>query len=474
MAESLSTLSTHEALTRLVARAHAMGREPEEIPEGETLLREGQSNDALFILLEGTARMVKRGADGGLIPVDLLGPGSILGILSFWTGRPTFSDSVAVNRLRILRLDQRDFERGVADDPEFARLTQQLLVANLSDRYRRVVGLNLKVAGLTRDLEAERNALREAVSDLKQTRNKLVHQEKLATMGQLLAGIAHEINNPSSALMKNVEMLIQEMPDVFEPGSRKRYLLEEGLSAHYATPSETRQRMAEIQEKHPEISRAQCRRLARLPSATLARLSQDLGGTRAEELASDLRVFEIGSALHSIQVAEERITRLVKSLKSYSRQDDGEVRSVRIEECIRDTLTVLNHRLKQYDLELDLPSNLPEVNCRPGEINQILTNLLTNACEATPPGKKISISAGAGEGMLWIQVWDEGHGIPEALLDKIFEPNTTTKSGGGDYGLGLGLAISRDIAVKHQGSLTAGNRVEGGAWFRVSLPLEAR
>ncbi|MCC5850587.1 MAG: cyclic nucleotide-binding domain-containing protein [Verrucomicrobia bacterium] len=478
MAEPLSTLTTHEALTRLVARAHAMGREPEEIPEGETLLREGEANDALFILLEGTARMVKRGADGGLTPVDLLGPGSILGILSFWTGRPTFSDSVAATRLRVLRLDQRDFERGVAEDPEFARLTQQLLVANLSDRYRRVVGLNLKVAGLTRELEAERNALREAVADLKQTRNKLVHQEKLATMGQLLAGIAHEINNPSSALMKNVEMLIQEMPGVFEPGSRKQYLLEEGMSANYATPAETRVRMAELQEKYPDISRTQCRRLARLPARALASLEADLGAAHSEALEPDLRVFEIGSALHSIRVAEERITRLVKSLKSYSRQDDSEVRSVHIEDCIRDTLTVLNHRLKQYDVELDLASNLPEVNCRPGEINQILTNLLTNACEATAPGKKISISAGTQTDspaeMLWIEVSDEGHGIPEALMDKIFEPNITTKSGGGDYGLGLGLAISRDIAVKHQGSLTAGNRSAGGAWFRVSLPVEVR
>jgi C4-dicarboxylate-specific signal transduction histidine kinase len=189
-----------------------------------------------------------------------------------------------------------------------------------------------------------------------------------------------------------------------------------------------------------------------------------------EAVEQVVRAFEIGSALHSIQVADERITRLVKSLKSYSRQDDGDTSEVDVVQCVHDTLTVLNHRLKHYDVTLDMP-DLPRIPGRAGEINQILTNLFANAGDATPTGKGIHIRGAVENGRLLVEVADEGHGIPGALLDRIFEPNVTTKSGGGQYGLGLGLAISRDLAMQHRGTLTAANGETGGAVFRLELPL---
>ncbi|MCC5844238.1 MAG: cyclic nucleotide-binding domain-containing protein [Verrucomicrobia bacterium] len=469
MSDPLPTLSTADALALLVERARALGREPEHVTAGDSILNEGDTNTSLFILLEGTAQLLKRTADGRHTPVDLLGPGSLLGILSFWTGRPAFSDSVAASDLKVLRLDLRDFERGVAEDAEFARVTQQLLVANLSDRYRRVVGLNLKVAGLTKELETERNALREAVEDLQRTRNKLIHQEKLATMGQLLAGIAHEINNPSSALMKNVEQLTRELPVLFAGMPAHAGMLREGMNAPYLSSGEARDRLQLLQERYPNLSRSLCRRLSRLPEAAMEPLSAALSAKNEAELEMLLRIFEVGTALQSIRIAEARMTRLVKSLKSYSRQEERDVQSVRLDDCIRDTLTVMNHRLKLYDLQLE-PADLPEVSCRPGEINQILTNLLSNACEATPEGRVITVRTGMEPDAVWVEIEDQGHGIPEDLIEAIFRPNVTTKRGAGDFGLGLGLAISRDLALKHHGRLTAKNRKEGGAVFRLTLP----
>lgn len=469
MSAAFPTLSTSEALALLVERAHAMGLAPLSYRAGQTILSEGEINSSLYILLEGTAQLLKQTPDGRRTPVDLLGPGSLLGILSFWTGSPSFSDSVAASDLKLLVLDMKNFERGVAEDPAFARVTQQLLVANLSDRYRRVVGLNLKVAGLTKELENERNALREAVDDLQRTRNKLIHQEKLATMGQLLAGIAHEINNPSSALMKNVEHLTRELPALFAGTPEQAEMLEEGMRAPYLSSGEARDRLNALQKQYPELSRSLCRRLSRLPDSAMKGLSRTLNARNETEAETLLRVFEVGTALQSIRIAEARMTRLVKSLKSYSRQEENEDQSVRLDDCIRDTLTVMNHRLKFYDLQLDL-AELPKVSCRPGEINQILTNLLSNACEATPKGKTITVRTGAGDRDVWLEVEDRGHGIPEDLMEAIFRPNVTTKRGAGDFGLGLGLAISRDLALKHQGRLTARNVPEGGAVFRLSLP----
>jgi len=463
-------LPTSEALHHLEKRTRALGREPIRYQPGEQLLQEGVANRSLYILMKGEVLLSKKGEDGIPRELDRLGPGSLLGILSFWTGDPSFSDSHAVTAVECLALDRPLFDEGVAGDPEFARRTLHLLVANLSDRYRRVVGLNLRVASLTLDLEKERNALREAVADLQRTRNQLVHKEKLATMGQLLAGIAHEINNPSSSLLNSVGNLGRELPKVFETDPVLLHAFQQGQDSAYVTPTESRERMDRLATSWPELSRSACRRLSRLTEDVLEQVEGALQGGWTPRIDEWIRAFELGGALHSIQLADERITRLVKSLKSYSRQDEDTSSSVRVGDCIRDTLVVLNHNVKHYDLRMDVP-DLPSIPGKPGEINQILTNLITNACEATDAGKRISLQAGVGDVHLFVEIADEGHGIPEDLLDRIFEPNVTTKSGGGQYGLGLGLAISRDLAMQHHGTLHAWNREEGGAVFRLELPL---
>lgn len=464
-------LPTSKALLHLEQRARALGREPIRYQAGDQILSEGVANRSLYILITGEVRLSKQGEDGIPRELDRLGPGSLLGILSFWRDEPSFSDAHAMKAVECLELDRPLFDEGVAGDPEFARLTLHLLVVNLSDRYRRVVGLNLRVASLTRDLEKERNALREAVEDLQRTRNELVHKEKLATMGQLLAGIAHEINNPSSSLLNSVGNLGRELPKVFENDPVLLHAFQEGQASAYVTTTESRERMARLAEKWPELPRSACRRLSRLSPEVLEQVEEGLAEGWSPRTDAWIRAFELGGALHSIQLADERITRLVKSLKSYSRQDEDTSSSVRVGDCIRDTLVVLNHKVKHFDLRMDLP-DLPQVPGKPGEINQILTNLITNACEATAPGKRISLRAGVNQaGYLFVEISDEGHGIPEELMDRIFEPNVTTKSGGGQYGLGLGLAISRDLAMQHQGSLRAWNSPEGGAVFRLELPV---
>ncbi|MEX2605829.1 MAG: ATP-binding protein [Kiritimatiellia bacterium] len=462
-------MSTQEALQGLVDWARTAGHETIHFRGGESLMREGELNSALFILLKGQVRLSKIGKDGVPRPLDLLGPGSLIGILSFWTGKQSFSDSNALGGVECLKVERELFDQAVAEDAEFSRLTLQLLVANLSDRYKRVVGLNLKVAGLTLELEHERNALREAVTDLKQTRNQMIHREKLATMGQLLAGIAHEINNPSTSLMKNVEQLGEDVPLLLKEQPDQLRWFEAGREAAFVSTSESRERMEELLKTYPGLSRGQCRRLVRFPPALLANLEEDLRRSNRENVDRAIQLFDIGCSLNSIRIANERITRLVKGLKSYSRQDEGSDQGVDLAQCVRDTLMVLNHRLKNYEVQVEM-EDLPLVKGRAGEVNQILTNLLTNVCEASAPGKQIQLRAGEGDGCVWLEIEDEGSGIPSPLLDKIFEPSVTTKSGGGQFGLGLGLAISKDLAMQHHGSLTARNREGGGAVFRLELP----
>lgn len=454
--------STAEALAGLVAWARQAGVETLSIPAGEWLMREGEANSSLYILLKGQVQLIKTGPDARPQVLDLLGPGSLIGILSFWNSRPSFSASQAREAVECLKVERRLFDRTVAADAEFSRLTLQLLVANLSDRYRRVAGLSL-------ELQQERNALQAAVTDLEQTRNQLVHREKLATMGQLLAGIAHEINNPSTSLMQSVARLGQELPVLLAGQPRALALLAAGREAPFLGTEESREKLDRLMASYPGLSRSQARRLIRFPASQLEDLGPALATADWVKVDADIRVFELGVSLHSIQLANDRIARLVKGLKSYSRQDESENGGVDLSQCVQDTLLVLNHRLKHYELVLDL-RQVPLVRGRAGEVNQILTNLLSNACEATEAGRKIMLRMGEAGSRVWLEVQDEGHGIPPGLEEKIFEPNVTTKSGGGQYGLGLGLAISRDLAMQHEGRLSGGNAEGGGAVFRLELP----
>ena len=126
--------STAHALEVMVKRARAMGREPQAYPAGSRVLGEGDANHSLYVLLKGEVLLSKTGRDQQPMELDHLGPGDLLGILSFWTGKPSFSDSHALTDMECLVIDQEQFDQGVADDPEFTRVTLQLLVANLSNR----------------------------------------------------------------------------------------------------------------------------------------------------------------------------------------------------------------------------------------------------------------------------------------------------------------------------------------------------
>lgn len=455
-------------LEELRQRALSTGIEESMFAAGTVIFREGQRNTALYLLVEGEAGLYQDDEAGKSVMVDRLGAGSFLGLISFWTGAATFSRSVAQTDLRCLRMEASQLESFARVDVGFNRL----LIANLADRYRRMVRLNLSVAALSRALEDERNQLQSALEELGQARTRLIHGERLATMGQLLAGIAHEINNPSGALERSIEGLLTQVPKLPADES-SRQLLAAGAESGWLDSATAQARIAELEEAYPGLPRSLLRRLAPLSRDVVADLHADLlcgnepaARRRLEQL---LDVFECGLNLRTARISCERIVSLVKSLRSYGRPDGDENEHVNVAECIQDTLTVLNHRLKRYRVEVDV-GEIPPLKGSATELNQVLTNLLVNACEATPAGEEITVRSFCRDGQVLIEVADRGHGIPSDHLERIFEPNFTTKRSATGYGLGLGLAIARDIVCKHGGSLTARNRTDGGACFTMVLP----
>ncbi|MGF1530271.1 MAG: ATP-binding protein [Puniceicoccaceae bacterium] len=449
-------------------------------PQGSIIVEENEQNEHVYVILDGEVQMLKHSSINPSLEVDRFGPGDLLGLTSFWSREPSFLRSVALTEVRCLAIDSFDLDQLTRRDPEVRLIIHRLFISNLSNRYRRMISLNVRVAELGDALHREHAQLKQAIHDLEQTRNRLIHQEKLATLGQLLAGIAHEINNPCAALSQGVESLNQALPQLLDPTHAippqpvHLSLFLAGLEASYPTTEDKRSRRDALLSRHPELPRSLARRLARLAPDLLPTLQlPSKGSLKSKDLQrieSLLATYELGTHLRSIRLSSERIQKLVVSLKNYGRQDQPQAELFDLRDGIHDTLTVLNHRLKNYQLSLDL-QEIPKVLVVGSEINQVWTNLLTNACQATPTGGHLRITASVDEESVIVQVIDSGTGIRPDLLERIFETNFTTKNTKSDFGLGLGLAISREIIEKHAGSIQATNNPDGGATFTVRLPL---
>lgn len=448
--------------------------------EGEVLFREKAPNKWLVVVLEG--ELVLRKTTTETLQIDRLGPGALAGIMSFSENRPSFSECAAATEAEVLLLEETWLKPFLEDHHDFSRLFNDLLIKNLVARYKRIVGLHLEIAQLSKALEKDRNELRETVEDLKRTRNQLIHQEKLATLGQLLAGIAHEINNPGASLSHGTEHLIKEIPAAMEPGGpleadpdNLKFL----RAALEGTPSDNnrqREALARLEKKYPRLKRTLLRRLSHLPGDLLdslqAYLAQWSDSRREGTLFQRLQVFELGRALRTVRVSTDRILGLVTSLKNYGRPDDSGSSEIDVREGIGDTVTILGNRLKHFESRLELKP-IPRIRGHAGELNQVWTNLLVNALDATPEGGVISVKTGSSNDRIWVEFHDSGPGVPKHLREKVFDTNFTTKKGKTDFGLGLGLAIAREIVHKHGGHLSIDDSPCGGALFRVTLPAKS-
>ena len=260
-------------------------------------------------------------------------------------------------------------------------------------------------------LEQNHAELRAAYDDLQATQAQLVQSAKMASLGELVAGVAHEINNPLAFVLSHLDTI-------------KR-------------------------------SRAQ----------VLQALAQPLPETAQQHWArAQSRLDEVGIGL-------ERIRDLVLKLRTFSRLDEGERKLVSVRECLDSVLTILQHRTSDR-IQVELSVGEPELlDCYPALLNQVLLNLVANAIDAIEGRGKISITAGQRADSYVITIGDTGPGIPRELRDRILEPFFTTKPVG--QGTGLGLSIAYSIVQKHRGSLALGDAPGGGALATIKLPLDA-
>ncbi|TVQ93590.1 MAG: hypothetical protein EA393_02015 [Bacteroidetes bacterium] len=468
-----------EKIKELLPSSELLSRLKKTFPEGEFMLREYQKNNILYVILDGYVSQVKEGEERNT-NIGMQGPGDFIGLLSFQTGEPVFTSAKASTKVTTLALDHDSFEIFLDKYPEISKTLQGLIFSNLAERYRKVVNLHIEVAELTKELEAEKIHLKKTIRELERTRNALISQEKMATLGELTAGLAHEINNPASALLRSVDFLSTNLPDLAQRASALpdtglvRYFFELGLKREFADTARQRAHMKELAKKYPHLNRGQIRIMAELDENVMDKLKSYAENTeKGEMLQLLLDSYQSGVFMNGIRLSTARIEYLVKSLKSYSRQSGREPEVADVREGIRETLQILGNRLKDIKVKIDFPE-IPPVRCFVGELNQVWTNLIVNACDAMNDAGELYLSCGLTEDKnnVWFRVADNGPGVPDKIKKRIFDSSFTTKTASQDFGLGIGLAITQSIVEKHHGTIEVNDRKGGGAEFVVTLPAD--
>ena len=287
-------------------------------------------------------------------------------------------------------------------------------------------GLEDKVRVRTEQLRAANDELQAAYRELQATQMQLIQREKMASVGQLVAGVAHELNNPIGFVYSNVGTLEDFV-------RRLRTML--------------------------EVYRA-----AGLQESDRARVDEQW-----QALKVDYALKYLDSMTQGIKEGAERARKIVRDLRVFARSQDDVWQSVDLHEEIESSLTLLNHLLKDRVAVQRFLGELPPVECIRSQIDQVFLNLLANAAQAIQGEGSIAIETRVADGMAVVAFADSGPGIAPDVIGRIFDPFFTTKPVG--EGTGLGLSISYEILKKHGGDIEATNRPEGGAAFTVRLPI---
>ena len=289
-------------------------------------------------------------------------------------------------------------------------------------------------------LETKNKDLREAMTLLKETQGQLVNSEKMASLGVLTAGIAHEINNPISFIYSSSLGLSKNI----------RFFLE-------------------IQKKYEEI-------LYQMDGKNLKEIKQYKSDHDFSE-----RLNELSLLTDNIIDGAKRISGIVQSLRLFARVDEADMKPINIPESIDSALLLLQHKISDRIKIIKEYKAIPPMACYPARISQVFMNILSNAIDAIESKAegtgedhiiiKTDVIKDKGYSYVTVEIRDSGSGVPEEIIKNVFDPFYTTKPVG--KGLGLGLSISNNIIREHGGKIEITNNEDDGASFKIFLPVNS-
>jgi PAS domain S-box-containing protein len=328
-----------------------------------------------------------------------------------------------VTERRLAELALRDAQAGLEN--LVAKRTRQLAEANVA--LERDITRRQQIEAELIERNDELSALN---AELSEAREQLIQSEKLASIGQLAAGVAHEINNPIGYVHSNIGTLEGYLGDLFRV-----------LDAYQAVDGA-------LTSCDAEMVRALCK-----------------------EIDLDFLRHDIPQLMQESKEGISRVKKIVQDLKDFSHVDASqEFVLADLHAGIDSTLNIVANEIKYKADVVKEYGNIPEVECLPSQINQVVMNLCVNAVHAMGPARgTITIRTGCADDKVWIEVADNGSGIPPEVLGRIFDPFFTTKPVG--KGTGLGLSLSHGIVQKHGGRLEVDSELGKGTIFRITLPI---
>lgn len=342
-----------------------------------------------------------------------------------------------INNKKYLKLKANKLHVKHADEVGLVRQSVNLLIDRVVENEGQLATIN---QSLERRVKERTKALSIAIRNLKQSQAQLIHSEKMSLLGQMVAGVTHEVNTPLGYVKSNI-LVCQDLLSYYN----------ELLTLNHRLKAQ----LAEKQRDDMAIA------------STIESISELADEIAEEQVKEDFEEL-FGDTLFGV----EQISELVVSLKDFARLDESKVKAVDIHDCIKSALKIAKNNIKSMDVRKRYASSLPTVSCAPSQINQILLNLFNNAAHATEnQSQRILLIATFQENEhVVIQVADNGCGMSQSTIRKIFEPFFTTKPAG--KGTGLGLAICRQIIEQHQGIMRVASKEGIGTRFSICLPIK--
>lgn len=426
------------------------------------LTQEGKKNNFLWFITKGEVLLKKRNAQGEVQDITIMQAGTMIGGMSFLTGEKAFSTGITLVKTEVLKVDNTIFSQIMQSNSALLAPFTNLLLRNFNRRLQHSISTEL--------------ALQETLSSLEVAHSQLIESEKMAVLGQLVAGVAHELNNPVAAILRGSETLISlistllSCDDCSEFSSLAYQTLQQGLTISPLSTSEVRQRTKKIL---PSITDKKLAKLIVSMDLDSTKIPLEKNHTFEESVLLLSKYYQAGTILRNSNTCAARIADLVKSLKHYAGQDSDHCTATNIHEGLEETLIIFENKLKHYQVIKEY-QQLPEIDCHPIELEQVWTNIIANSIDATHGEGTLKISTInlPYEETPFIQVIfeDNGPGIPEHIQAKIFEVNYTTKREG-NFGLGIGLSICSQIIKRHNGYIEVESELGKFTRFIVTLPV---
>jgi signal transduction histidine kinase len=434
---------TEEDLERLYQMAETVS-----IPAGQLVLREGDQGDSLFVVLTGELEVTKRQGSQDVL-LALYKPGQFFGEMALLEQAPRSASVRTLQESRLLVISQVAFQTLLSCSPS-----------------------------------APLKILHTVTSRLRSTESALIQNEKMAALGTLAAGLAHELNNPAAAVRSSTGQLREALAERDRLAARLHSLatLQEELAERKITaPPDDPLLLCDLedglQEWLEDRGVDEAWELSPVLVASgwnrdeLERLAERFSPTQLPLVVRWLGASStVYGLLEEVRQSAEAMSEVVKAVKTYSYLDQAPIQEVDVVESLENTLVLLRPRITAgISITRDYRKDVPRIEAYGSDLNQVWTNLIDNAIDAIAGQGVLTLRAFTAESAVTVEIIDDGPGIPEEIQPRIFEPFYTTKDPG--VGTGLGLHTAYNIIVnKHRGQLQVASR-PGETRLRVVLPI---